>query len=169
MIVSKVVLGGPREEWQMGNDRSVVEVALEALLRCLPPVEQAKLRLPRLPGPREAWMREGEAVLLEVAAGTGRSPRAARNLVRAVYVGLATTAPELAARLRAGVSPDVLSLVDGTRMQSAWTRELPLRRRAPRNTTSPRPPGRTRRRKGRAVHHRYRKSLHRRLSAEGSP
>jgi hypothetical protein len=67
-------------------------------------------------------------VLLEVALCTGRSPRGAARLIRAVYAGIELAAPELAARLRDGMSAEVLDLV-GVARRSHWVRELPLRAR----------------------------------------
>lgn len=77
--------------------------------------------------PSRARTCDREALLMEISLRTRRSPHAARCLVRAVYSALGTTSPELASRVRAGVSPDVLVLLGGSRQPCAWSRETPPR------------------------------------------
>nr|WP_211226802.1 DUF2267 domain-containing protein [Amycolatopsis benzoatilytica] len=123
MVMRKEVIPGPRTG-SAAQSRETVLSVLESLLRCLPLPEQARLGVrPRYPGRTS----EQSALLLEISLNTRRSPRAARCLVRAVYTALGQTSPELAGRLRAGVSPEVLALLGGTRQPCTWSRETPPR------------------------------------------
>ena len=126
MLVRKEILPGPPRT-RAERNRLAIDCVVDSLLRCLPLAEQTRLGIV---APSRRRTCDREALLLEVSVRTRRSPRAARCLVRAVYSALGQTAPELASRVRAGVSPDVLVLLGGTRQPSAWSRETPPRRRA---------------------------------------
>lgn len=123
MVVRKEILPGPRLS-RTERNRFAVDCVVDSLLRCLPLAEQTRLGVAAASGGRTC---DREALLMEISLRTRRSPLAARFLVRAVYSALGQTSPELASRVRAGVSPDVLVLLGGTRQPSTWSRETPPR------------------------------------------
>ncbi|GAA1018915.1 MULTISPECIES: DUF2267 domain-containing protein [Amycolatopsis] len=124
MVVRKEILPGPRRISTERN-RLAIDCVVDSLLRCLPLAEQTRLGIV---APNRGRTCDREALLMEISLRTRRSPRAARCLVSAVYSALGRTSPELASRVRAGVSPDVLVLLGGTRQPCAWSRETPPRR-----------------------------------------
>lgn len=125
MVVRKEILPGPRPP-RTERNRLAIDCVVDSLLRCLPLAEQTRLGIV---APGRGRTCDREALLIEVSLRTRRSPHAARCLVRAVYSALGRTSPELASRVRAGVSPDVLVLLGETRRPGEWSRETPPRRR----------------------------------------
>ncbi|MET9267677.1 DUF2267 domain-containing protein [Amycolatopsis sp. NPDC004079] len=124
MLVRKEILPGPRRNSTERN-RLAIDCVVDSLLRCLPLAEQSRLGIVV---PSRGRTCDREALLMEISLRTRRSPHAAGCLVRAVYSALGQTSPELASRVRAGVSPDVLLLLGGTRQPCTWSRETPPRR-----------------------------------------